>query len=372
MVGTKFLLFLLPAFLFSCKNTVPGENVQDIRYGPAQRFELSGDTWTGTWADDGNIYSTADDFYNDSVTSNLALFRLKGDDPMNLEIELINPMQEYGRISQLDADSLAWKASGLTCVDGVLYMFVSRHNYPWLYDPAPDNNRQTAQDGSIIKSSDYGKTWSRSAKENTNNPMFPGKRFAAGFFIEYGRDIQNMDDHSDKYVYAVANDGYWNNGNDMILGRVLKSKLPDLNARDWEFYSGNGKIANEKDWIKDMHKAVPVLTDSAHVGMSAVTYLPKQKRYILGQWYFPLGGFCGNTSVWAFRQAPAPWGPWETVSCDTFSAGGFYNPCILSKFIKEDGSSSYISVAGDCHQQPEYYKLFMIPVDFLMKDDTMK
>lgn len=176
------LCFLV--FFISCSQLVSdkGENIQNIRYGEAKRFDYSGDTWTGTWADDGNIYSVADDFYCDSINANLAFFRIKGEDPLNLEVELVNPMSEYGTISQLDQDSLAWKASGLTCVDGVLYMFVSRHGYPWLYDPAPDHNRQSAQDGSIIKSLDYGKTWSRSADENMRNPMFPGRRFAAGFF----------------------------------------------------------------------------------------------------------------------------------------------------------------------------------------------
>ena len=364
---TKFFFLFFGLAMLSCKQTDSGTDIQEIRFGAYQRFDVSGDTWTATWADDGDIYSTVDDFYCDSVKSNLALFRFKGDDPMNLERELINPMSEYGSICQLDRDSLAWKASGLICVDGALYMFVSRHGYPWLYKPAPYNNRQTAEDGSIIKSLDYGKTWTRTAEENMNNPMFSGRRFASGFFIEYGKDIEDTANGSDKYVYAIANDGYWNNGSDIILGRVLKTKLPDLNARDWEFYISDGKGGmDDKSWTKDMNKAVPVLSDSSRIGMSAVTYIPHLKRYVLAQWYFPFGNFCGATAVWSFRQAPAPWGPWsEPVSNREFTDEGFYNPCILSKFIAEDGSSSYITVAGDCNQQEKYYKLFVVPVEFL-------
>ncbi|MDR3260936.1 MAG: DUF4185 domain-containing protein [Tannerella sp.] len=349
----------------SCNSQLSKTDVKGIQYGMIRQIDHLGDTWIGTWADDGHIYSVADDCStSDSTASNLALFRMKGDDPLNLELELINPMSEYGAICQLDADSLAWKASGITCIDGILYMFVSRHDYPWRNHKLVDN-RQTACDGSIIKSIDHGKTWTRTAEENTRNPMFPGRRFASGFFIEYGKDGKAGPDDSDKYVYAVANDGFWNNGSDIVLGRCFRSKLPDLNKNDWEFYKGDGKKGNNENWSQELTSAVPVLTDSTHIGMSTVTYLPHVNKYILAQWYFPTGGFCGRTSIWSFREADAPWGTWETFSRDTFAAEGFYNPGILTKFVKDDGFSSYITVAGDCFNQEKYYKLHLVPFRLL-------
>jgi hypothetical protein len=40
---------------------------------------------------------------------------------------------------------------------------------------------------------------------------------------------------ADQYVYAVSNDGYWNNGSLMKLGRVGRDRLENLNPADWEF-----------------------------------------------------------------------------------------------------------------------------------------
>ncbi|MDR0845528.1 MAG: DUF4185 domain-containing protein, partial [Tannerella sp.] len=247
-----FPLFALWIALTTSCSKQAGIDIKGIQYGTIQQFNQLGDTWIGTWADDDHIYSVADDCTTDSATSNLALFRLKGEDPLQLKLEMINPMLEYGKICELDADSLAWKASGITCIDGILYMFVSRHDYPWRNHALTDN-RQTAQDGSIIKSTDHGKTWFRSARENSESPMFPGRRFAAGFFIEYGKDGKAGPDGSGKYVYAVANDGFWNNGNDLILGRVLRTKLPNLNSKDWEFYQGDGTNGKNDYWITDMN-----------------------------------------------------------------------------------------------------------------------
>ncbi len=68
----------------------------------------------------------------------------------------------------------------MTCIDGVLYVFISKHDYPWRNKSLTDN-RQTAADASIIKSTDHGVTWTRSVLDNYVSPMFPGRRFGAPF-----------------------------------------------------------------------------------------------------------------------------------------------------------------------------------------------
>lgn len=73
-------------------------------------------------------------------------------------------MEEYGTSNATEADGATWKALGQECIDGVFYSFLSRHIYGdksgdyWL--------RQTAQNASLIKSTDKGISWVRSASEN--------------------------------------------------------------------------------------------------------------------------------------------------------------------------------------------------------------
>jgi hypothetical protein len=131
-----------------------------------------------------------------------------------------------------------WKACGITCVDGVLYMGVSRQltcptepklTWQGRYSPFPI---QETWDSSIISSPDHGRTWS-SAPE-LGHSMFPGRTFSTPFFVQYGKDVKGQDE-SDSYVYAVSNDGAWNNGNWMTLGRVPRNRIARLDAKDWEF-----------------------------------------------------------------------------------------------------------------------------------------
>jgi PA14 domain/Domain of unknown function (DUF4185) len=316
-----------------------------------------GDSWVGTWADDDAVYVYADDTWNGNKSSNLAVYRLVGDDPFNLTVQPINSMDEYGHAGELGQDKCSWKASGITCVDGVLYIAVSR----WDSKPSPVDMRQAAQNSSIIKSTDHGVTWSRSAKENYDNPMFPGRKFANPFFIEYGKDGKSNVDNADKYVYAVSTDGYWNNGSSLILGRVLRSKMGNLNGNDWEYYNGTGNEGLDiQNWTNDINKSKPVVIDSFQLGIPTITYNKILKRYILAQWNFPLGGWCGPKSRWTFRESPTPWGPWTVCYTDTFNREGWYIPCILSKFISNDGLDMKIIGSGDCRQL-ETYKLHVFP-----------
>ena len=58
-------------------------------------------------------------------------------------------------------------------------------------------------------------------------------------FIQYGRSAGV--DNSDRFIYAVSNVGFWDRGNDMIRGRMLKSKIAGLIGADWEYFtSGDG------------------------------------------------------------------------------------------------------------------------------------
>jgi hypothetical protein len=151
------------------------------------------------------VFTPSDDTYGfrRAGSSNLAFNRLDGDDVTKLRGETVNVMTDYGKRGEEGPNGCSWKSSGCYAVDGVVYWVVARHIYgAKTGDPA---RRQTAQKASIIKSTDGGKTWTRTARENHEHLMFPARRFATPYFIQYGQDGKPSVDNADRYVYAISN-----------------------------------------------------------------------------------------------------------------------------------------------------------------------
>jgi hypothetical protein len=354
-----------------------------LRVGkPIPLADNQGDTWVATWADDGNLYSPSDDtsgfhsigMWTLSKTSteeelnkfgNLAFNRLEGDDPLHLKGTTVNRMQDYGwagqKLRSEGPDGCTWKSSGCSSIDGVIYWVVARHKYG--EKSGDPHRRQPASNASIIKSADFGKTWRRSAEENYDSPMFPGSRFATPYFIDYGRS-QAAVDGADHYVYAISNNGYWDNGDDQILGRVLRTKIGSLNSADWEFFtSGDGKKSTS--WSPHMVDARPVLERPGRLGMTGAVYLPAQQRYLMIGWYYPAGGGkiegASSRTIWDFFEAPHPWGPWTKIYSHEFSPQGYYSPEICPKF--QSVNRFYVLTAGDFRNPKEFYRLTLVPVE---------
>jgi len=175
--------------------------IEEWKLGHAVNEDTFGDTWISTWGDDDEVYVVSDDTRGfgqaQNATRNWMIHRLSGTNPLELVGTTINTMDEYGLRNQPTSelgyganaaqDGRAWKANGITCIDGVIYVAISKHDYPWRNKHLIDM-RQTAADASIIKSVDHGKHWTRSAADNYARPMFPGSRFGAPFFITYGKN----------------------------------------------------------------------------------------------------------------------------------------------------------------------------------------
>ena len=322
-----------------------------------------GDTWICTWADDDNIYTTADDcwginptipgklvnhldYYNRKgfqpkafpCNSNLSINCIEGN-ALNFKLSTINCMQEYGKRGQVDGVD-TWKADGLISIDGVLYMCVSQHSGAGAF---PDKI-QRAYDASIIKSYDHGKTWSPRPK--VGKAMFPSSRFATPFFVQFGKDYK---DATDDYVYAVSNIGAWNNGNAMFMARVKKDKIADLNATDWEFFSGY-----EKDTIPVWRKGYKYTPASifkyiGHSSMAAIQYIPALNRFILLQWcYTDLEA----ENPWAettlhLYEAKKPWGPYKHFYTEINWGNALYNAVLPSKWFEDGGMKVWMVSSGD-------------------------
>jgi hypothetical protein len=235
----------------------------------------------------------------------------------------------------LGADGGNWKTMNSYSVDGVLYMFVTRCVYP--SGSSDPKRRHVFQNSSIIKSTDNGKTWTRSGKLNYEKPMFPGKRFGTAYFVWYGRDGATSVDNAEKYAYAVSNNGHFENGDDYVLGRVLRSKLPDLSAADWSFYrTGDGM--QDSGWTAKLDEAMPVLKEAGRSSMTGMTYIDDLRRYVMVVWHYHKDNFEQGIkdqdlgTVLEFFEAPKPWGPWNKVK--TFDTGrlGWYTPIIGQRF----------------------------------------
>ena len=329
-----------------------------------------GDTWVAAWADDDELYVSSDDTagFNDACSSNLAINRITGVTPPQLHGKTVNCMTEYGTGSETRReDGAMWKACGITCVDGVLYLAVSRHltcptepNNTWegRYAPFPI---QETWDASIIKSTDRGLTWSPAPK--LGQAMFPGRSFSTPFFVQYGRNGSATDHEADKYVYATSNDGAWNNGNWMTLGRVSRDRIDRLDERDWEFVHGFDD-SHLPIWKAGHDDALYTFRNPGCTSMTGIQYVAPLETYILPQWYYTHlddDQRRWDATRWEFYAAPAPWGPWTLFHVQDFEPDAWYNPSLPSKFISDDGHRMWIFTAGNFWRKDlDRYGLFMM------------
>ena len=361
-----------------------------------------GDTWYNTWADDGNIYATSDDSrgFNTNCNSNFAVNELTGNNPSQLASPFTNCMTGYGVEGAQGNyhDGRTWKTDGVISVDGTLYVVVARQvdghgGYPDGY--------QSSTDASIIKSTDHGRTWSNGfgTTDDPNgappppNPdgtgaeaMFPGSSFGTPVFINYGQDDNpaSTADGGNQYVYAISNDGWAYDGSYAMLGRVLRSKIGDLNGADWQYYTGppGGDGLNSADWSASPAAATHLISAPHELGQSGVQYIQALHEYVLTSFYYPFNDLWSTHGMsayttWSFYQAPHPWGPWTKfysapttecfMSCDPASANpiGLYDPVMASKFINMDGLSDVIFSSGDWNYRNRpndvLYKLHAFP-----------
>ncbi|MGD0911819.1 MAG: DUF4185 domain-containing protein [Terracidiphilus sp.] len=332
--------------------------------------DANGDTWDPFWADDGNLYAFNCDgrgFGADAM--NLAFNKISGEAADALVGSQVNLMAEYGKAGQKGPDNATWKACGQECIDGVFYAFVSRNTYGSdSHDPL---TRQTAVNSSLIKSTERGRTWTPSAQENYEHPMWPGASFGAPFFVHYGRNGSQVEkDAAGEYVYACSTNGFWNDGDSLIIGRVPRSQLSRLNSADWEYLSDGGAPPS---WSRSIDRAIPILDRPARCGQTPITFVHELGVYLLVSWYNTetmTRWFEPNRMRYDFYQAPHPWGPWTPAGSadDSFLGPGMhmYGPSICAAFQQRRGDDIELSLFtsgcpfDDVRSSP--YKMWHIPL----------
>ncbi|MER6467076.1 hypothetical protein ABT278_42335, partial [Streptomyces sp. NPDC001228] len=219
----------------------------------------------------------------------------------------------------------------------------------------------------LLKSTDGGLTWTGPSswssatpiqKSCYTTPTFPA-RFGAPAFIQYGPGGAGGADGSDQYVYAMSNDGWWDNGNSIILGRVPRSAISNLRSSDWQYYAGSGS------WTSDLNHAQPVITASRQLSSTGVTYDAPLHTYIMTEWNYPQGPSNYHPSEFNFYASPTPWGPWKQISRTPMPDQGWYNPVLVNKFLSADGTSGVLfTAAAGAASGPASYRLNVMPVTF--------
>ena len=378
-----------------------------------------GDTWYNTWGGDGNIFATSNDTtgFNGKCNSDIAVNELVGADPAKLKALFVNCMNSYGHAGDVTQypDGCDWKSGGIISVGGTLYLTVARQTGPECTN-APDGE-QPSRNASIVKSSNFGRTWSNSFG-TLNDPngaappwnatlkrvdaMFPGQTFTP-FFINYGENdnVASTANGGNVYVYAVSTNGFAYDGSYLILGRVLRSQIGALDAADWQFYSGppGGDGMDPANWSRNIKRATRILSAPLQLSQPAIQYDAPLHTYILTTFHYPFSTHwpengTAHQSTFAFYESPAHWGPWHRfysqrttmavcyLNCQPTNMWplGLYDPTLVSKFIRMHGLSNVLFSSGDFTDPRRYddrslYALHAFPFTLITRvvhitDDT--
>lgn len=351
--------------------------------GPAAtvRTASDGDLWPSTWADDDGLYTACGDglgFQPELAQwSDIVVNRIDGTPEQGLTGERLAAGREVAHV-WTDPELYNCKPTGMIAVDGnddgrdELYLAVQD-----LRCGSGPDTFNIAPAAGIVRSADYGRTWSGPAE-----PMF-AERFTTVMFADLGRSNSQAQVLRDllpeaatdpaEYVYAYGLDQNWRTSysgavpdpTDLYLARVHRSRICDRAA--WEFCAGTdaaeGYPAGVPRWSTELADARPVLTDTRRVGTAAPA--PMAPRPVPGT-LLAQGGVVYNAGLrrflytsWTehtfqFYEAPTPWGPWRRFldhdfgpfpwtgprSADAYHGG--YATTVPSKFISADGRGLWV------------------------------
>jgi hypothetical protein len=265
------------------------------------------------------------------------------------------------------------KPSGMISVKGSLYLAVQ--NLLGKKDPPHRPNSQHGSDATILRSDDFGVTWTpdiqtglaemeaqhydrrswrwtNSPEERTGwkdwKPMFPGAKFGGPSFVQYGRDNAAA---LDEYVYAISGD-QWDNGSELRVGRVPQDRILDADAWQWAAPDGDGV-----EWISGLENSQPVLDLNGHLGLPEMVYLPGIGRYLLLTWGLHRDFHVDEGSELTILESEHPWGPfrlvfyeeiWDSVEVCP------YCPRVPMKWFDNDALSGWLFHSGSWHTVHHY------------------
>ena len=304
----------------------PSSVIRELRWAPKEsilRRARGSDNWPMTWADDDALYAAYGDGngFEPFTPEKLSLgFARLTDGPADFQaVNLRSPTGE-----SLGDGARGKKASGLLCVDGVLYLLA-----------------RNADNAQLAWSGDHGATWTWADWTFTTS-------FGCPTFLNFGKNYAGARDEF-VYLYSPDSDSAYEPTDRMVLARVPADRLCHQDA--YEFFvrlDAQGRPA----WTRNIAQRGAVFTHPGRCYRSGITYNAALQRYlwvhILPQSRHPQGPrFQGGFGVY---DAPEPWGPWTTVYfTEDWDVGPGETASLPTKWMSADGRTVHLVFSGDDH-----------------------
>ncbi|MHC4543245.1 MAG: serine hydrolase [Planctomycetota bacterium] len=276
------------------------------------------DNWPITWADDDNLYTAYGDGWGFEPKTkkklSLGIAKVIGSTP---DFRGINIRTESGeRVGQ---GARGAKASGMLCVDGVLYMLV-----------------RNAGNSQIAWSRDHGKTWKWCDWKFTTS-------FGCPTFLNFSRNYAGARDEF-VYIYSPDSDSAYKPADRMVMARVVKNKIREQGG--YEFFKGLDG-AGKPVWTKEIRDRGAVFINPGRCYRSGISYNAGLKRYLWCQTIYGSDDmrFKGGLGIF---DGPEPWGPWTTVYyTKQWDVGPGETSSFPTKWMSSDGKTCYLIFSGE-------------------------
>ena len=333
--------------------------------------EMQGDTADPFWAEDDNLYHfTCDGRGFGKAQRNLCFNQLTGPDLLHLTGKLVNSMDDYGKSGDTGADGATWKVTGQECIDGIFYAFVVRNVYGnKSKDPL---RRQTSFNASLIKSSDHGLNWTRGAKENYDQPMWPGHdsaRPASSIMARTAARHPATAPTSSSMRSPITASGMEGmiSSSPACPAPICPSSTPPIGPTT-PVVTGLPTMPGPRPSQGQTHSrtARQAGLDGAGVRPGAQSLFARVVvcHADVKAWFTP------ERVVYDFFEAGHPWGPWTFVSSfdDRFLMSGqhMYGPNLCAKYQESDGTNVNLSLfTSGCpfaDERTGLYKNWRIPL----------
>jgi CubicO group peptidase (beta-lactamase class C family) len=303
----------------------PSKVITGMTWAPKEtilRKARGSDNWPLTWADDDLQYTAYGDGWGFEPfvpkKRGLGFARIRGNPPSFVGVNIRSPSGE-----QFDFGARAKKASGILCINGVLYLWT-----------------RNAGNSQLAWSPDHGQTWQWADWRFTTS-------FGCPTFLNFGKDYAGARDEF-VYVYSHDADSAYVPADRMVLARVPKSKIRERDA--YEFLQGLGG-SGEPLWSANIAMRGAVFAYPGCCFRSGITYNPGLKRYL---WVQIIPGTQGRKADTRFEggfavyDAPQPWGPWTTVFfTEKWDVGPGESASFPTRWMSADGKTLHLVFSGD-------------------------
>ncbi len=302
--------------------TVPSPSpvIRDTQWAPAEtiiRRAKGSDNWPSTWADDGWIYTAYGDgrgfepFVPRKLSLGLARFRGM---PQDLTVENLTAPS----LEQTGDGNRGRKASGLLCVEGVLYLWA-----------------RNAGNAQLAWSADHSANWTWADWKFTES-------FGCPTFLNYGRNYAGARD-SFVYVYSPDTNTAYERADRFVLARVPQDRIQKRAA--YEFFQ-RCDDDGQPVWSKDLRERGAVFVNPGKCYRAGITYNAGLRRYL---WCQTGAGedtrFAGGFAIY---DAPEPWGPWTTAfATEAWDVGPGESMHLPTPWMSADGRTVHLVFSGD-------------------------